>query len=511
MEKMYLNTLNKELAKGGGIAFSGILIQKILGFAFSIMVARVLGAADYGLYALGISIIGITQSIASLGLNQGIVRFCAVYRVTGDTIRVKSTFLTALVISFISSVLMAAILFILSSMIAHSFFHKPELTWILRVFALALPFYVLMGLTASFAQSFRRIDYQQGILNFFYPLVNLILVVLLFALGFHLAGPVYAFLISGFLSAGLGFYLSLKLFPEIIARSAIVFNFRKLLRFSMPVFLSGFLYLSLNNIDRIMLGYLTSAAEVGIYSVAARIALLLNFILMAFIHISSPIMAELHGTSKFTQLARLYHTMTRWILTLSLPLFLFVVFASKSIMQIFGSEFIAGSSALIVLASAQLFNAGTGPIGKLLEMTGKQDINLAVLLIIIIMNIGLNIWLIPLYGATGAAIATSASIIITFGVLAIISRWLVGFHIYDRLYFRPIFIAAIAATIGILSGSTVRLTVYGVNIFKISGVLLIYAVLIWRFGLVPADRILLGLLKREVFQTFLKRRNSRYG
>ena len=187
--------LIKQIAKGAGTAFIGIVIGKLLYLGFHILTGRVLGPAGYGLYALGISVTAIARCIATLGLNQGVIRFCSMYSGKRDLPRIKGIILPALLISFAFSVLVSITLFSFSNLIACGFFHKPGLSILLHIFSFAIPFYVLMDITSSFARSFKRIDYQQGVQNIFYPLVNLILVGLVFLLGFRLLGVVYAFLI----------------------------------------------------------------------------------------------------------------------------------------------------------------------------------------------------------------------------------------------------------------------------------------------------------------------------
>jgi O-antigen/teichoic acid export membrane protein len=495
-----LEGLTKQIAKGGGIAFVAGIVGKFLTLLLHILLGRVLGPGTYGLYALGASFASIVQSIASLGLKQGVVRFCAMYRGEGDYAKVKGTIVLALTISLVSSVVVAVTLFIFSDVIARGFFHEPNLTWVLRVFSLALPFYVLMGITTSFAQAFKRIDYQQGIQNIFHPFINLALVGLALLVGWGLAGALYGFLASGIISAGVGFYLLLKIFPGIHTTFKSIYEFRRLLRFSIPVFFSGFLYLTLNNIDRIMLGYLSNVREVGIYSAAASVALMLNVILSAFIPITAPIMAELHNAQRFENLAILYRTVTRWVLTLSLPIFFIFVFASEGIMKVFGPEFGRGGLILVLLAGGQIINVGTGPIGRLLEMSGKQDINLWVVLGVITINIGLNSWLIPLYGAIGAAIATSLSIAVIFGTLAAIIHRILGIHIYNRLILRPLIAGGLSVVIGILLGRIIEFTFLNIAVVEIASILLIYALLILTIGLTPSDWRLITSVKERLMK-----------
>ena len=492
----------KEVAKGGGIAFIGSIFGKVAGFGLQVLLGRVLGSGAYGLYALGTSVTGIAQSFASLGLNLGVVRYGAMYYGERDDTRVKGTILSALGISLVSSVLVAILLFAFSSVVAQKFFQEPSLTWVLRVFALALPFYVLMGITTAFAQSFRRIDYQQG-LTIFNSLVYLGLVSLLFLLGFRLAGAVYGFLVSGVLSAGLGFYFLWKLFPEVVSNLKPTYNVTHLIRFFLPVFLSGFSYLFLNYTDRIMLGYFGKASNVGIYNAAATIASQMTIFLGAFVSIFSPTVSDLHNRGNHKELTSLFAITTKWVFLLTLPLFIILVIFSKSIMLIFGREFVSGWIVLVILALAQLVNAGTGPVGMLLQMVGKQDIDFINGIVLALLNIGLDVWLIPIYGMVGAAIATSLALILIH--IARLTEVAVIFKMipYDARYIKPIIAAITSALVAITMKTNFTdwpswLVIF-TTFFTLST---IYTAVLHWMGLDQEDKIVLKAIKMKILQLF---------
>jgi O-antigen/teichoic acid export membrane protein len=79
---------------------------------------------------------------------------------------------------------------------------------------------------------------------------------------------------------------------------------------------------------------------------------------------------------------------------------------------VYGHGFVAGQVALAILCAAQLFNLGTGNVTIVLLMVGKSSWNLINSAAALAANIGLNIYLIPRIGITGAAIAWAAAIII---------------------------------------------------------------------------------------------------
>jgi O-antigen/teichoic acid export membrane protein len=197
-----------------------------------------------------------------------------------------------------------------------------------------------------------------------------------------------------------------------------------------------------------MLGYFMKASDVGIYNAACVVALQLIIFLSAFIAIFSPIASDLYNRKSHKELEKLFKIVTRWIFSLTLPLFIIVLIFSEYIMSIFGSSFVVGSSVLVILGFAQLINAATGPVGILLHMTGKQDIDFANGALLLFVNFGLNLWLIPFYGVIGAAIATGISLILIHVLRLIEVAKVLKMNPYDKCYFKPIGAGVIAVAIG---------------------------------------------------------------
>ena len=509
-EKEIPDWMTIQVAKGGGIALLGNVVGKIINLVLHILLGRVLGPGSYGIYALGTSIISISRSFSLLGLKKGVVRFCAKFRGENDNARIKGTILSALLLSLISSAIMAAILFAFSHLIAQKFFHEPSLTWVLRVFAIGIPFYVLMEVTSSFAQSFRRIDYQQGVENIFPSFINLALVSLAFILGFKLYGAVGGFVISGIISAGLGFHFLRRIFPQFRSRLMPISNAKQLLRFSIPTLFLGLSYLLMTYTDRIMLGYFGNASDVGIYNAAAQLGLKATIFLNAIILIYSPMVSDLYNRKMYKDLDKLFKIATKWATMLSLPFLLFLAIFSKSLMMLFGSSFEAGATVLSIIALAQLFNVGTGPLGPLLQMTGKQDIDFVNGITVLILNIGFNIWLIPTFGAIGAAMALGVSIIIFHAARLIEVYILLKIFPYDNRYLKPLIAGTVATLISIAFRVLVDIDQW--YLLAISGFFLLlsgYLIVLLAMGLDKEDKVVLYKFKEKISLVLGKSRISK--
>lgn len=491
-----LVNLTKQIAKGGGIGFTGQLLGKGLIFLLHILLTRVLGTSAYGLYALGYNVFFITQRFSMLGFQSGVVRYGSTYRGEGDIKRLKGTLITSLGITFLSALVISFLLFRFSGIISNHLFNEPALTNVIRIFSFALPFYSLMFIASFSARAFRRMKYAIGIEFVLHPLIYLISVGLIFLLGYRLIGVIYAFLISAVSSAILGTFLLWKIFPDLISNLKPKFEFKTILTYSLTVLLIGFSQiLLLAKADRVMLGIFGLAQDVGIYNAAVVMASQTSLFLYSFNAIFSPIIADLFNKGRMDQLSRLFKIITKWIFTLTFPVFLVFLLFPRQIMGLFGPEFKTGWSSLVTLGVANLINASVGSVGFMLTMTGRQKLELTNSIFLGGLNIFLNVLLIQRYGILGAAIATGTSIGLINIARLLEVFYLYRIHPYNLSYWKPVIAGVVAA----LSLILLNRFIPNKGWFWLGGVVLlglIYLLSFILFGLEEEDRIVIQAIKK---------------
>ena len=104
----------------------------------------------------------------------------------------------------------------------------------------------------------------------------------------------------------------------------------------------------------------------------------------------------------------------------------------------------------IVLAAGQLVNAATGPCGTVLNMAGKVRLNMADNVAVLVLNVALNLWLIPAHGILGAAVAWSCSLA-TVNVLRVLQvRHAVGASPFGREVGKALLAGAASAGAAVL-------------------------------------------------------------
>lgn len=486
-------------AKGGGITFAGKLFTYICRFVITLLLARLLGAEQYGLYNLALTAITVTAALAAFGLDSALVRYIAMFARRRDDAGLWGVLQIGLSVTTILSVLLSAGLFILAEPIAQGIFHEPRLAPLLRVAGLIVPFLTLSNTIAAATQGFKRMQYATIARDILQPLLRLTLVVGLTLVGMSAAGAVAVFGIAVGAASLLLLYFLNKLF---LLRRPLREGRRdthEVLRFSIPVFLSDLMTTFRENIQTLILGALNTATSVGIFAVVNQINMVGSMFQSAIATASRPIISELYDQGEWQQMGRMYQTTTKWTFTVNLPLFLTAVLFSEPILSIFGKSFVAGSTALALLAWAIMADISTGMCGIILDMTGHTTLKLVNAITRLVLSLVLSFLLIPPWGVVGAAAATL--IVVAFVNLL---RLLQVFFLFRYLPYNKSFAKPLAAGVATLSvvllvsrwfpdqGGIASTASQVVILF------VVYTATILLLGLSAEDRAVLGHLRKRM-------------
>jgi len=152
-------------------------------------------------------------------------------------------------------------------------------------------------------------------------------------------------------------------------------SFRQMVLYSFPTALTGIFYTLVIWVDRLFIGYFLPASDVGVYQAISQTSIFFAIILSAFNAVFLPMISDMFHQKQFGRLEKTYQVSTKWGLYLSIPVFLTICFVPVEMMQvIFGGEYALNVQPLLILSVAQLINVGTGAVGVLLIMTGRQNL-----------------------------------------------------------------------------------------------------------------------------------------
>ena len=441
MSEIVNHSLQK-IAKGTGIVFIGTIIGMLLGFVSRIIVVRCITQTEYGIFSLALVLLSIFATISTLGLSDGTARQIAFYRGKDNTLKIKGVMLSSLQIALITGVLLSLVLFFTSNLISTNVFHSPELSSPLKIFSIAIPFFVLINIFISIFRGFDRVEPNVYFQNIFRSVIYILFLVGAILLGLSFIGVIYAYLASIMLTCiAFAAYAAKKLPTSVKGeKNTKVDSLRKeMLFFSLPLLAVSMFGMIMQWTDTLMLGYFKTPDVVGLYNAALPLANLIPVVLTSMVFLYIPIVSQLYSQNLMSEIRRNYAILTKWMFALTLPLFLIIFLFPETVLSIlFGSRYIQAGLALQILAFGMLIHTFLGPTAATLTIAGKTRFLMWTTLIGAIMNITLNIFLIPPLGITGAAIASASSLVVIKLLNSTRLYLLFRIHPFTKNYFKPI-------------------------------------------------------------------------
>ena len=400
-------TLQKILSNTGWL-FADRLLRMGVGLFVGVWVARYLGPEQFGLFNYAIAFVSLLSPIATLGLDNLVVR-----DLVHDPANKNEILGTTATLKFIGAVL--AWLLIMSSI----WLMRPGDTttqWLVGVLAIGLLF-----------QTFDSIDFwfQSQIQSKFTVIARSIAFVLVTGARvalIEIKAPLIAFAWLGCAEAllvSVGLVIAYKIqgwrlsaWQNSSARAC------NLLKHSWLLILSGLAIMIYMKIDQIMLGQMIGNDAVGIYSAALKISEVWYFIPMAIISSVFPTIVAVKTNDSelyYTRLSNLFSFMVRLAYTIAIPI---TLFSGWLIKFLFGSHYTAAAPVLAIHVWANIF-VFLGVAQESWNISeGLFKLSLQRTLIGAAINILLNLILIPLYASIGAALAT----VIAYAFSAVITN-----------------------------------------------------------------------------------------
>ena len=440
------NSLNT-VVKGTAIVFIGTIMGMLFAFIGRVLFARFFTPEQYGIFSLSVTILSVFTAIGTIGLQQGTTRQIAYYLGKGKNIETAFVIRWSLVFALPSGIVISTLIFILSDIIALNFFHMPGLILPLKLFSLAIPFFIFIQILSSTFRGFKKVKEKVYFVdfarNFLFP-VFLIPVIIL-SLSFIWGLIVYV--LSIVLTSVLFFIYYLRKKPTKKNFKTKSFNVKvgkELILFSLPLLLVMVMYQIMSWTDTIMLGFYKNSEIVGLYNTARPLGGFISTALTAMLFTYTPVVSELYAQQKNKEMKRDYAVLTKWVCSGTLPLVLiFVLFPETVINFLFGSDYILAATALQILSIGYFFNNLMGPNGATLTAFGKTRFLMYATAAAAIINIIMNAILIPIYGLNGAAIATIISLIAVNAIRSVKLYKLSKVHSLGKKIFKPIILSIV--------------------------------------------------------------------
>ena len=396
---------------------AGALLVQVGGAGLSLIVnvvlARLVGKTEYGIYTLVFSWMSVLSVLALLGQSSSVVRFVPTYLHHQDwgTLRGLRRGASAIVLlaSIAIMVIGAFTVFVLRERLGKNL----ELT--LLVGFLLLPLVTQLGLNGAFFRGFKRAVRSGAYDNVVRPLVLVGLVlVLVLAFGWRLTAPgvMAASVVAALVTLVGSEWRLTRVWPAVAKKARPLYDVPAWFKLGRQLFFLAAMGIANNRADVLILGALAGAVVVGPYYAAVRLAALAVYGLSAVNTILAPMIAESYVAGDHARMAKMVHHAARLTFVVTMAVAVPLAIAGHWVLGLFGKGFAeAAYVPLLIILLGQCINATAGPVGFLMTMTRYEREAPWFTGGAALLNVLLSLALIPSFGLIGAAIATAFSTI----------------------------------------------------------------------------------------------------
>lgn len=480
-----IESFSKSLAGLISFALVGAIIGKTLRYIMNYIIGVEFGAEILGYFTFGLVLIRAGSVFVSIGLRTSSQRFISQYNEREDIEGLVGATIVFIVVPLSLGVIFSTIMYIIWPYISNIFGVKIEQT--VRIFFLGVPLFALMNVLSTATRGFKETKYfvysrelgQSGV------------AVLLIAISAYIISDPGLLVFAYFSSLCIGISLSVWYLYKLGALRSKVspkIEFHELMSVSLPLLIVAASQYLVSWTDILMLGILTGAREVGYYQVAFLYSVILLLFTQSINSIFPSIASGLYETNQTNELHRVYSVTTKWGIYMTGIGSIVVLSFPEVLLRLFGSEFTAATTALVILIIGRVIATIPGPSAFMLSMSEYENIEAINTFCFGALNLLLNFALIPKFGIEGAAIATSLSLVGMHTTRLIQVRYLMSMHPYHSGFLKGLFsLFIVSGFVWILAGVSQHiLAIPAVTILAT----LLFLLIMWVIGFDEEDEYL---------------------
>lgn len=400
----------RKIAKNTIVYFVSQIIVYLLGFFITMYTARYLGSENFGILSLAISLSGIFVIFVELGLGPLTTR-----EVARNTSKTNKYLVNLIIIKIILVFLMLGLVILSTFLLNYSDIVRE----VIYILSLSVAMGAFVSIFSSIFQAYEKIEYiSAGV--FLGTVVVLFGVLIGVYYQFNIIFFAFVYAISNIvvLFYFIIFYIKIFSFPKF----EVDFSFWKPnIKEAVPYGITSCSVSFYTYIDSIILSVFQGITVVGWYSAAYKLMLALFFIPTAVNMAIFPVMSRFYSSKDSLQLIN--YKYFKYMVLISIPIgFGTTILADQIILLIFGQEYTQSIIALQILIWAMVITFLGSPFSTLIQSINKQLIVTKVTIIGTIINIILNLLLIPQFSYIGSCFAM------------IITEVILQFYIYYASY-----------------------------------------------------------------------------
>ena len=416
---LLMRILRAVVARSGGAA-AGLLLTYV--------VVRTLSLEQAGYFLLAYTVLAFLRPISVFGTNTVSLKHIGAAFELGQWGELQGHSIKTLAIVTLMTALLSVVVWLSAPILALKFWGMPDMVDVMRTGAYAV---LPLGLTLLLSSFFQAIQRTVAAVLILTVNISASLAVLLLIVAFERASSVATALvgvawINALVAAGWWFV-------RMGGYKPIWPSFGQVMGPSFAIWIATIMTTTTKWNGQIIAAAWVEPDEIAYLVVAQRLALAVSFIMIAINLVTAPLFAGLHQKSDIYAMQRLASTTTYAMVAVGSVVFVVFVLFSRTAMGLFGEEFRDYGYLLIILATGQLINAVTGSSGYILIMAGFERQYRNLIAVSTAASLLFSFLLIPIFGLTGAAIATALGVSGQHLGAAFLVRKYLGINIYQHV------------------------------------------------------------------------------
>lgn len=489
----------RQVGRGGSLNLIAAVAAAVLGVLAAIAVARLLEQNDAGTYFAATSLVVLAACIARLGTSVGLVYWIARLRELGRTGQLVEILTVALAPVVLLSVVMSAVTFVTAPWLAeHLLGGAQSAEQVLRAVSVLIPFVVISDALLGATRGFGTMRPTAAADRVTRPMLQLVLIVVAGSVGgVVLIGAAWAvpYVITALLA---GWWLRRLVSRAGPSTSPEPVELRRAFwRFTWPRAITSVVQQALQRLDIVLVTALRSPAEAALYAVATRFLVVGQLSNSALGMAAQPQVARLHASGQPQAINQVYRSTTTWVILMNGPLYLFVAAFSPLLLTVFGDEYAKAWPVTVALCAAAFLGNGAGMVDVMLSMAGRTTWTLANSVVALIVQVSVDVALIPHLGAFGAALGWGASIL-TANTLSLVQLAKAdGLHPFERATAIAVGLTALGVGVPVAGSALAFGQTWAAALLAVGVSVVVYPVLVWRAGNVLRIDELIASLRRQ--------------
>ena len=388
------------------------MIGVIILFSFTLFLTHNYSPKLIGEYDFIRTFLLVLGTICLMGTEQSILYFAGVVKSKGSLKNLKDIYLKTTTILLVSSLTALIFLLLIGRGLINNFFNDSIIFTIIFKATICLFFFCLTTLNTEF---FRAIDkvYTAELYRNTYKYLSVIIGAI-YLLKIHKEEFLVDTFLIGFIVLSIISTISIKRILKVRINEqetikTLNISYKEIIKSSYPMAISGTIFFLIMSFDVFFIKKYCGNNYVAFYSTVIKLVTVISTIFISVnINVSSKI-SELFFKNNLGELQKTLQSGSRLIFIICFPITVIICFFPQTLLNIFGKSYVAGANSLLIIMIGQVIASFFGNVNVYLNMTGRQKIYQNILLITLLIDLGLNILLVPKQGMFGAAIAFTCS------------------------------------------------------------------------------------------------------